>query len=128
MKGGVLRMFHEDIKQLAKENPYFRHVIFTGAHSQLVLMCLKRGEDIGTETHPSTDQMLFVVEGQGEATIGGETFDFDEHDVVVVPAGTVHNIKNKGDELKLYTIYSSPEHIHGTIHKTKADAMKEEEE
>lgn len=122
-------MFHEDIKQLAKENSYFRQVIFTGAHSQLVLMCLKPNEDIGMETHPTTDQMLFVVEGRGEATVGGETFSFDEHDVVVVPAGTAHNIANKGTEdLKLYTIYSSPEHIHGTIHKTKADAMKEEEE
>ena len=113
-------MYHEDIKQLTKENTNFRQVLYTGQYSQLVIMSLKQGEDIGEEVHEKVDQLLFIVEGEGEAVIEDEIFGFDEHDVLFVPAGTRHNIKNTGDkELKLYTIYSPPEHEDGLVQETK---------
>lgn len=120
-------MYHENIKEITKENTNFREVLYTGKHSQLVVMSLKVGEEIGEEVHKSTDQMFFVVDGEGEAIVGGETFGFDEHDVLFVPAGTKHNIKNSGDEdLKLYTIYSPPAHPDKTIHRTKKKAEQAE--
>ena len=120
-------MFAEDIKKLAKENDNFRKVIHTGEHSQLVLMSLKPGEEIGEEIH-QVDQMLFFVDGEGEAILSGETKSFKEHDVVYVPAGTKHNFKNTGDEpLKLFTVYAPSQHPDGTVHKTKEEAEKAEE-
>lgn len=116
-------MFNEDIKQAALENSNFRKVLHTGKHSQLVLMSLKVGEDIGMETHPDIDQILFFVQGKGAAILHGESKTVDEGDVVFVPAGTEHNFKNIGqDDLKLFTVYSPPEHPDGTVHPTKADA------
>jgi mannose-6-phosphate isomerase-like protein (cupin superfamily) len=120
-------MFQGSIKKLTKENNNFRKVIYTGDWSQLVLMSIPVGEDIGEETHPNTDQMLFLVDGKAEATIDGKTSEFERKEVVFVPAGTKHNIINTGDEpLKLYTVYAPPAHTNGTVHKTKADAAKEE--
>lgn len=120
-------MFHEDIKQLTKENTNFRKVLYTGDYSQLVLMCLRENEDIGEETHNTIDQIFVIVDGDGEAVVNGETFGFDEHDVIFVPAGTKHNIKNIGDDdLKLYTIYAPAAHPEGTIHPTKEDALNDE--
>ena len=117
------------IEQLTLKNTYFRQVLFTGEHTQLVLMCLGPGEEIGDEVHPNVDQ-FFRVE-QGEAT-----FVFNEKrkcvacdgDAVVVPAGTYHNVINtsKTVPLKLYTLYSPPNHPDGTIHKTKAEAVAAE--
>ena len=122
-------MLHEDIKKLTKENPNFRQVVYTGDWSQLVLMCIAPGEEIGEEVHHGVDQILFLVEGEGQAILEGETTPFKKHDVVFVPAGTKHNFVNTGDEdLKLYTVYSPPEHAYGTVHRTKADAEKAEEE
>ena len=116
-------MYAEDIKKLTKENTNFRQVLHTGRYSQIVAMCILVNEEIGEETHTNTDQMLFFVEGEGEAILNGETRKVEEHDVVFVPAGTKHNFKNIGDEdLKLFTVYAPPEHPDGTIHKTKADA------
>lgn len=113
------------IEELTLQNTYFRQVLFTAQHSQLVVMCLRPGEAIGDEVHPNTDQ-FFRVE-QGDAL-----FEFNEKeertvhagDAVVVPAGTFHNIVNtsKTEMLKLYTIYSPPNHRDGTVHKTKAEA------
>lgn len=121
-------MYAEDIKQRTKQNTNFRTVLHTGEHSQIVAMSLFVGEDIGEEVHPTTDQMLFIVDGEAEAILNGEVRELDEHDVVFVPAGTTHNIKNVGDEeLKLFTVYAPAAHADGTIHKTKADAQKEEE-
>ncbi|MDO8583037.1 MAG: cupin domain-containing protein [bacterium] len=120
-------MFAGDIKELTKENTNFRKVLYTGPHSQLVAMSIPVGGDIGEETHPNTDQILFFVDGEGEAILGGESRKVEEHDVVSVPAGTRHNFKNTGDEdLKLFTVYSPPAHADGVIHATKADAEKEE--
>lgn len=120
-------MFAEDIKKLTKENTYFRKVLHTGQHSQIVAMSIPVGGDIGEEVHPNTDQILFFVDGEGEAIINDETKRVEEHDVVFVPAGTRHNFKNIGDEdLKLFTIYSPSEHPKGTIHKTKEEAEKAE--
>lgn len=116
-------MFDEDIKKLALENSNFRKVIHTGTHSQLVLMSLKENEDIGLETHNDVDQILFFVQGKVEATLNGEKREVPESGVVFVPAGTEHNFKNIGQtEVKLFTVYSPPEHPDGTIHQTKADA------
>ncbi len=122
-------MFKGNIEKLAKENTNFRKVIYTGQNSQLVLMSIPPAEEIGEETHHDTDQLLFLVEGEGEAIIDDQPSKFTKHEVVFVPAGTKHNFKNTGDEdLKLYTVYSPPTHKDGTIHKTKEDAEKDEED
>lgn len=122
-------MFVEDIKKLTKENTNFRTVLHTGKFSQIVAMSLPVGGDIGEEVHNNVDQILVFVDGEGEAILNGETRKVEEHDVVFVPAGATHNFKNTGDEeLKLFTVYSPPEHPDGTVHKTKEDAEKEEYE
>ena len=121
-------MFAEDIKKLTKENSNFRTVLHTGVHSQIVAMSIPVGGDIGEETHDDTDQILFFVDGESEAILNGETRKVEEHDVVFVPAGTIHNFRNVGDEdLKLFTVYSPAHHPAGTIHKTKADAHRAQE-
>ena len=120
-------MFAEDIKKLAKENNNFRRVVHTGEYSQLVVMSIASGEDIGEEVH-KVDQMLFFVEGEGKAVLNGEEKQVGEHDVVFVEAGTKHNFINTGGEpLKLFTIYAPPGHPDGTVHKTKLDAERVEE-
>lgn len=120
-------MFLEDIKRLTKENTNFRKVLYTGKFSQIVAMSISVGDDIGEETHPQTDQILFIIDGEGEVVVGGVSRKIEEHDVIFVPAGTKHNFINKSDEdLKLFTVYSPPAHKDGTIHVTKADAQKEE--
>lgn len=110
-------------------NTYFRNVIYTAPHSQLVLMCLKPSEEIGMEVHPDNDQFLRFEEGNWTAEISGEKFEGGAGDCLVVPAGNYHNIINasKDTELKLYTVYSPAHHPEGTIHKTKEDALAAEE-
>lgn len=121
-------MFHIDIKKLTLENDNFRKVIYTGKNSQLVLMSIPVAEEIGEEVHPDVDQILFLVSGIGEAVLEGKSSEFKTDEVVFVPAGTKHNFINKGDtDLKLYTVYSPPEHPDGTVHKTKAEAQQSEE-
>ena len=108
--------------EAAKQNEYFRQTIVTGEHSQVVVMTLQVGEDIGEETHEG-DQILFFVEGEGEAVLEGESSPVGPNDMVFVPAGTLHNFVNKGDDkLRLVTTYAPPEHPDGTVHKTKAEA------
>lgn len=120
-------MFVEDIKKLAKENNNFRKVLHTGRHSQIVAMSIPVGGDIGMETHENVDQILYFVEGKGDAVLNGEKRAVVEHDIVFVPAGTEHNFINTGDkDLKLFTVYSPPEHPDGTIHKTKEEAEERE--
>ena len=120
-------MYIVDIKDQVKANNNFRKVLHTGTHSQIVAMCIAAGEDIGMETHETTDQMLFIVQGKGAAVLNGEKQSFDKHDVIFVPAGTEHNFINDGDEpLKLFTVYAPPDHPDGTVQATKADAEKEE--
>lgn len=119
-------MFAQDIKNLTKGNTYFRHVLCTGAHSQLVVMSLLVGEDIGGETHADSDQIIFLVDGEAKAILNGEEKELRKHDVVFVQAGTRHNIINTGkEELKLYTVYAPSVHEDGLIHKTKAEAAEE---
>jgi len=124
----VRNMFVGDIKKLTKENTFFRKVLHTGEHSQIVAMSILKGEDIGEEVHEGVDQILFFVDGTGEAILNGEIKLVEKHDVVFVPSGVRHNFKNTGDEdLKLFTVYAPPEHADGTIHKTKDEAIAAED-
>jgi len=111
------------------ENTFFRKVLFTGPHSQLVLMCLKPSEEIGMEVHEGNDQFFRFEKGYGKVVIGGEEFIVEDGDAAIVPAGQMHNIINTSDseELKLYTIYSPAHHPDGTVHKTKEEALAAEE-
>lgn len=113
-----------NIEHATVENEYFRKVLFTGPKSQLVLMALRPGEDIGQETHTDTDQFIRVEAGTGRAMIGGQQYDLEDGSAIVIPAGSEHNVTNTSQDsmLKLYTIYTPPEHPDGTIHKTKAEA------
>lgn len=121
--------YNQDVSKLAKENENFRQVLFTTELSQLVLMSVAPGDDIGEETHEDTDQILSFVAGSGEAVIEGESRPVAAGSVVVVPAGTRHNFINQGGEpLKLYTIYVPPNHKDGTVHRTKQDALKDPNE
>ncbi len=122
-------MFAEDIKKLTIENSNFRRVLYTGAHSQIVAMCIPVAGDIGEETHANVDQILIFVNGKGQAMVNGEEKFVEKHDVVYVPAAALHNFKNIGDEeLKLFTVYSPPQHPDGTIHATKEEAELEEKQ
>lgn len=122
--------FHTDIEADTLSNTNFRKVLFTGAHSQLVLMTLQPSEDIGMEVHANVDQFFRFEAGEGKAILDGEEVIFKANDVVIVPAGTNHNIINTSttEPLKLYTIYSPANHPAGTVHATKADAMAAEAE
>jgi mannose-6-phosphate isomerase-like protein (cupin superfamily) len=113
------------IEKQTLKNTYFREVLFTGKHSQLVVMCLQAGEEIGDEVHPNVDQFFRIEQGEAKFVLNeNEEHLVREGDAVVVPAQTYHNVINtsKTAELKLYTIYSPPNHPAGTIHKTKAEA------
>lgn len=120
--------FHADIETETLGNTNFRKVLFTGAHSQLVLMSLLPSEDIGMEVHPNVDQFFRFEAGEGKAILNDEEIIFKANDVVIVPAGTNHNIINTSttEPLKLYTIYSPANHPEGTVHNTKAEAMADE--
>jgi len=123
------KMYEEDVVKLATENEDFRRVLFTTKLSQLVLMSVEQGDDIGEETHDGIDQVLSFVSGTGEAVIEGTRREVHAGSIVVVPAGTKHNFINKGDEsLKLYTVYAPPEHKDGKVHRTKQDAENDPDE
>lgn len=112
-----------DVQRLARANSDFRRVLNTTERSQLVLMCVPAGGEIGTETHQGTDQILAFVEGTGQAIFEGEARPVAAGDIAVVPAGTQHNFTaDAGEPLKLFTIYTPPHHRPGTVHATKADA------
>ena len=117
------------IEKQTLKNDYFRQVLFTGKHAQLVVMCLQPGEEIGNEVHDHVDQFFRVEEGEAKFILNGS----EEHvvhasDAAIVPAGTYHNVINtsKKAKLKLYTVYSPPNHPDGTIHKTKLEAEEAE--
>jgi mannose-6-phosphate isomerase-like protein (cupin superfamily) len=115
--------FNEDIVKRAKANSYFREVLATGPHSQVVVMSIPPGGDIGEEVHDDVDQTLVFVQGEGQAILDGEKSAVSVDRLVHVPGGTRHNFVNTGKvDLRLYTIYAPPEHKPGTIHKTKAEA------
>lgn len=124
MTGWVGDIEHETI-----ENETFRTVLWTGDHSQLTVMSIPAGEDIGKEVHPDHDQFLRIEQGSGRVEMGPSenevelTQDVGADWAIVVPAGVWHNVVNTGDgELKVYSIYSPAEHPPGTVHATKADA------
>src|SRR5665647_1636202 len=103
-----MQAFHDDVKQLAKRNDDFRRVVFTGPYSQLVLMCIQPGEEIGEERHEA-DQLFYFVDGEGEAILEGQETKVKEHDAVLVPAETLHNFRNTGRKpLRLFTSYAPP--------------------
>jgi mannose-6-phosphate isomerase-like protein (cupin superfamily) len=112
-----------DVASLARENQAFRREVVTGAHSQLVVMTIPPGGEIGEEVHEHADQILLFVDGEAEAVLDGERSAVGPNDVVFVRAGTRHNFINTGDgSLRLATIYAPPEHAPGTVHATKEEA------
>ena len=117
-----------EIKEAAKENSLFRKVLFTAAKSQVVLMSLLPGEEIGSETHES-DQLIYNVKGEGVVVIDDAQEPFEKGAILCVPAGATHNVVNTGERpMKLFTIYAPPQHASGTVHETKADAVAAETE
>jgi mannose-6-phosphate isomerase-like protein (cupin superfamily) len=122
--------FVGDIEKLTLENEDFRQVIYTAQHSQLVLMSLKPSEDIGMEVHEIVDQFLRIEKGIGKVIMNGEEHEIHEGSVIIVPAGTQHNIVNSSstEPMKLYTLYSPAHHKDGTIHHTKEDANRDQED
>jgi len=113
--------FNENIIELTKQNTFYRKELVTGAHSQLVLMSLAVGEDIGEEVH-TVDQTFVFVQGYGQVIINNSVSDVFPNHLVFVPAGAHHNVKNIGlEELKLFTIYAPAQHEPGTLEKTKSE-------
>lgn len=122
MRGYVIQ-----IEQAARDNSNFRKVLYTAKNSQLVVMSLNPGEDIGMEVH-HLDQFIRVETGNGKAILDGVEHDITDGFAVVVPAGTEHNIINSSEgTMKLYTVYSPPNHKDGVVHTTKADAEADSE-
>ena len=119
--------FHANIENLTIENTDFRRVLYTADHCQLVLMSLKPGEEIGMEVHEKVDQFFRFELGNGQVIINGFEYTVSNGDVVIVPAGSQHNVINtsQSTDLRLYTLYSPANHLDGTIHKTKADEVEE---
>ncbi|MDD3679299.1 MAG: cupin domain-containing protein [Candidatus Shapirobacteria bacterium] len=122
--------YHDNIEEITLENEDFRRVLFTGAHSQLVVMAIGPGEEIGQEVHSDVDQFFRFEAGEGKVVVDGKEMVVGDGDAVIIPAGSEHNIINISalEKLKLYTIYSPANHPDGTIHKTKTEADKYEEE
>lgn len=120
MKGYVTNIERETTR-----NDDFRRVLFTGPNTQLVLMTLKPGEEIGAETHDGHDQFFRIESGRGVVQLDGTEHKLADGSAVVVPAGVRHNVINSGDvPLRLYTLYSPPEHPEGTVHRTRQEAEK----
>jgi mannose-6-phosphate isomerase-like protein (cupin superfamily) len=113
-----------DIEKKTEDNRNFRTVLFTTPRSQLVVMNLRPKEDIGSETHDDVDQFIRIEAGEGKAVLNGSEYPLKDGSAVVIPAGVEHNIINVSakEDMRLYTIYTPPEHKDGTVHKTKADA------
>ena len=123
------KAYTEDVLRLARANKNFRQVLYTTERSQLVLMSLKPGEEIGEEVHEGIDQVLAFADGEGVAVIEGNRSPVRAGSVVVVPGGTRHNFVNTGGApLKLFTVYTPPEHPDGTVHSTKEEADEYERE
>ena len=121
--------FAADIEKETVKNTDFRRVLYTGKFSQLVLMCLKPGEEIGEEVHDDVDQFFRFEEGEGKVVIDDTEYKVKDGSAVVVPSSAKHNVLNtsKTANLKLYTIYSPPEHQDKVVRKTREEAMAHEE-
>lgn len=127
-QGSAMRGFVGNIENLTTENTNFRRVLYTGSNIQLVLMTLQPGEEIGEETHSGIDQFFRVEKGAGEVRINGQPTRIRDGDAVIVPAGARHNVVNTGIEpLRLYTLYSPPEHQDRTVQATRAEAERAHE-
>jgi len=119
---GYFGHLEEDVKK----NSNFRKVLYTGHHSQLVLMSLLPGEEIGMEVHPKNDQFFRFDQGEGKVIVDGNEYEVKDGDAVLVPAGAEHNVINTGSEpLRFYTIYSPPHHKDGIVRKTKKEAEEQ---
>lgn len=125
-----MKGFNDNIEKSTLENDNFRKVLYTGKHSQLVLMSLKPSEDIGMETHDENDQFFRFESGTGKVVIDGNEYEVSDGSAVVVPMGAEHNVINTSDSepLKLYTIYSPAHHKDGIVRATKEEASRNEAE
>jgi len=119
----------DDIEKATLDNDTFRTVLFTGAHLQMTVMCIQPGEEIGVEKHDDLDQFIRIEQGTGQVQMGSskddlsEVRDIEDDWAAIIPGGTWHNVVNTGTEpLRLYSIYTPPEHPEGTVHRTKAEA------
>lgn len=119
-----MKGFTTNIEKETLENNFFRKVLYTAKHSQLVLMSLLPNEEIGMETHEKNDQFFRIEAGQGKCIVDGNEYEVKDGSVVIVPAGAKHNVINTSatEALKLYTLYSPPDHKDGIVHETKKDA------
>lgn len=119
-----MKLYVDKINRATADNNNFRRVLYTTGLSQLVVMRLKTGEEIGTEVHDNIDQFIRVESGEGKAVLNGQDHELKPGHAVIIPAGVKHNVINTSFEkdLKLYTIYTPPEHPDGTVHSTKAEA------
>ena len=119
-----MKGFCDNIEKATLENENYRKVLYTGKHSQLVLMCLAPNEEIGTEVHPDNDQFFRIEKGQGKCIVDGNEYEIKDGSAIVVPAGANHNIINVSatESLKLYTIYSPAHHKDGIVRATKTEA------
>ena len=124
----IMKGFKSNIERDSLKNENFRKVIYSGKHLQVVLMSLKPGEEIGLETHPSTDQFFRFEGGKGKCIIDGNEYKIENGDAIVIPAGSKHNVINTDsvEEFKMYTIYAPPQHKDGLINATKKDAEKKD--
>jgi mannose-6-phosphate isomerase-like protein (cupin superfamily) len=113
-----------NLKRMAKDNKAFRNVMDTGKYGQLVLISLRKGEDLGDEIHPTTDELYYVIEGEGEIRLDGKAYAFGEHAVMLVPAGMRHDVVNTGKEdLKLFAMFTSPLYPAGEMMMTREKAL-----
>tara|TARA_B100001778_G_C18281365_1_gene491072 strand:- start:53 stop:442 length:390 start_codon:yes stop_codon:yes gene_type:complete len=121
-----MNVYVGNIEKETIENDNFRKVLFTANYSQLVVMSLKPGEDIGAEVH-GLDQFIRIEQGKGKAVLDGKEYEVEDDFAMVIPAGTEHNVINTSETevMKLYSIYTPPEHKHGTVHATKEEAEEE---
>lgn len=125
-----MKGFNIDIEKETLANDNFRKVLYTTSRSQLVLMALEPGEEIGAEVHPENDQFFRFESGQGQCMIDGHVYEVRDGSAIIVPAGAEHNVLNvsKEEKLRFYTIYSPAHHRDGTLHPTKAEAEEDDEE
>ncbi len=125
-----MKGYKDNIEKLTEENNNFRKVLYTGKHSQLVLMSLKPGEEIGLEVHSENDQFFRFESGLGQVIIDGNVYEVSGGDAVIVPQGAEHNVINTSEtlDLKMYTIYSPAHHKDGIVRETKEEAVNNEAE
>jgi mannose-6-phosphate isomerase-like protein (cupin superfamily) len=121
-----MKGFFSHLEEEVRKNSNFRKVLYTGHHSQLVLMSLLAGEEIGMEVHPDNDQFFRFDQGEGKVIVDGNEYEVKDGDAVLVPAGAEHNVINTGSEpLRFYTIYSPPHHKDGIVRQTKKEAEEQ---